>query len=322
MATVRLSRLIRLITLVQSGQAKSPDHLADELGVSRRTVFRDLDLLKQAGVPCYFDDEGSGYRVAERYFLPPVNLTIQETLGLLMLGKTAESSRDQPLGVPAVSAIRKLISAVPEPMRSACVDVMDHVSIRPSARVPGDLETRYHQVLQACIDEGRVCSIDYRAARANQDEPIVLHPYALHFAARAWYVFGYAEAYGEVRVFKLVRLGGIEPLDRRFTAPKRFRVADKIGKAWLLIPEGKVYRIELEFSSRVARNVMEVSWHSSQEQRMLGDGRARLKFEVDGLGEIAWWVCGYADQVRVLRPKKLADRVRDMHRAAAGAYDS
>ncbi|WP_428389863.1 helix-turn-helix transcriptional regulator [Mucisphaera sp.] len=319
MASARLGRLIRLITLVQSGQAKSPDHLADELDVSRRTVFRDLDLLREAGVPCYFDD--AGYKVAERFFLPPVNLTIQETLGLLLLGKSAESMRDQPLGDPAVAAIRKLVSAVPEPMRSACVDVMDHVSFTPSARVPGDAESHFHQQLQTCIDEHRVCILHYQPARADQPEPVEIHPYALHFAARAWYVFGYVKQHKDVRVFKLVRLTDIERTQRKFTPPKNFRVADKIGKAWMLIPEGKIYKIELIFQPRVARNVMEVVWHPSQQQELLKDGTARLRFEVDGLGEIAWWICGYADQARVIKPQKLRQLVADMHTRAAAGYD-
>lgn len=321
MAKSRLSRLLRLITLVQSGGARSPDQLADELGVHRRTVFRDLDLLRQAGIPCFYSG-GDGYRVSERFFLPPVNLTIHETLGLLLLGKAAESNRDQPLGSASVSAIRKLISAVPEPMRSSCVEVMSKVSIHPTARVPGDLETRYHRILQSCIDEGRVCSIQYRPVRGDEDLQLELHPYALHFAARAWYVYGWTARFGEVRVFKLVRLSAIEMTESRFTPPKDFRIADKIGKAWLLIPEGKIYRIELRFSPRVARNVVEVSWHSSQRAEFHADGSATLHFEVDGLGEIAWWICGYADQVRVVRPKKLATRVCDMLRNAVMLYDA
>ena len=47
---------------------------------------------------------------------------------------------------------------------------------------------------------------------------------------------------------------------------------------------------------------------------------AVLKFEVDGLNEIAWWVCGYADQVMVVKPKKLGEIVAKMHRDAAGQY--
>ncbi|QDU71141.1 helix-turn-helix transcriptional regulator [Mucisphaera calidilacus] len=321
MAGTRLPRLLRLITLLQSGQAQNPDQLAEELGVHRRTVFRDLDLLRKAGIPCFFD-QGDGYRVAERFFLPPVNLTIPETLGLLLLGKSAEGSRDQPLGSDSVSAIRKLISAVPEPMRSACLDVMSNVTVQPSARVPGDVETRYHRILQSCIDEGRICRIRYRPARADEDLELELHPYALHFAARAWYVYGWTPHFDDVRVFKLVRLGGVELTESYFTPPRDFKVADKIGKAWLLIPEGKVYKIELRFAPRVARNVMEVSWHPSQKQSLRRDGWATVRFEVDGLGEIAWWVCGYADQVRVIKPKKLADMVCAMHQRAAAGYDA
>jgi proteasome accessory factor B len=45
-----------------------------------------------------------------------------------------------------------------------------------------------------------------------------------------------------------------------------------------------------------------------------------MRFRVDGIGEIAWWVCGYADQVTVIKPPELRDRVEQMHRDAASLY--
>ncbi len=47
-----------------------------------------------------------------------------------------------------------------------------------------------------------------------------------------------------------------------------------------------------------------------------------MTFTVDGIGEIAWWVCGYADQVTVIKPPELRDRVEQMHLAAAERYEA
>ena len=144
-----------------------------------------------------------------------------------------------------------------------------------------------------------------------------LEPYALHFAARAWYVIGRSRQHREVRIFKLARIRGLEMTGRFFQRPANFKVEDKLGQAWSLIPEGKLYDIELEFSPMVAVNVAEVRWHPSQQQTMLDDGRCRMQFRVDGLGEIAWWLSGYADQVKVVKPVELRRRLRQMHLRAA-----
>ena len=63
----RISRIIRLLTTLQSGHAYPPDELTQLLGVSRRTVFRDLSELSAIGVPYHFDSKAGGYQIAVSY---------------------------------------------------------------------------------------------------------------------------------------------------------------------------------------------------------------------------------------------------------------
>jgi proteasome accessory factor B len=311
----RLPRLLQLVTLLQSGRAKSVADLTAELGVSRRTLFRDLNALEHAGVP-YYHDPATGYRIAASYYLPPINLTVPEVLGLMLLAKGAAAQRKRPLLGPALSAISKLASTVPEPIRSACAEVMDRVSIQHPAQADGDGESRHYTLLQRCIDEGRACRVSYTSPTDGADT-FRFDPYVLHFCSRAWYVIGYSHRHEEDRMLKLVRIGDLEALNVRFDKPPAYRAADKLGQAWQMIREDKLYDVELEFSPLVATNVSEVRWHESQRHEIFSDGRCRMRFRVDGLREIAWWICGYADQVRVLKPTELRAKVRNMYAAAA-----
>ena len=149
----------------------------------------------------------------------------------------------------------------------------------------------------------------------------VMNPYLLHFVNRAWYVFGYTDVHDEVRMLRLARFIELEVPEDPFTPPDNYRAEDKLGSAWRLIPEGKEYKVVLEFTPRVATNVNEVRWHASQSHEILDGGRCRMTFTVDGIGEIAWWVCGYADQVTVIKPPELRDRVEQMHRGAMEQYE-
>jgi len=320
MSISRIHRLLQLITMLESGKARSTQDLMSKLGVSRRTLFRDLKVLQSAGIPYYYDS-ALGYRIARSFFLPPINLTVPETLGLMLLAKLASHRRGWPLNDSAMVAISKLTATIPDPIRSACDDLMANVSVNPGAEEIDDRGNRFYPDLQRCIDEGRVCRIEYRSPVEPGPFECDLKPYALHFAARAWYVMGHSDRHGDVRMFKLARMISLEVLKQRFSRPRRFKVQDKLGKAWQLIPEGKVHRVELEFSAKVGMNVSEVLWHRTQTSRMLSDGRCRMSFEVDGLNEIAWWLCGYADQVMVLKPAALRQRVRQMHANAFAQYE-
>ncbi|MGB0768514.1 MAG: helix-turn-helix transcriptional regulator, partial [Phycisphaeraceae bacterium] len=183
-----------------------------------------------------------------------------------------------------------------------------------------DAESRVFSQLQQAVDLGRACRVTYAAVNGEGEQTFEIEPYLLHHANRAWYVFGRTDLHDEVRMLKLIRVVDLVLTDRRFDRPQPYRASSKLGQAWKLMPEGKVYDIEIEFTARVATNVSEVRWHASQTCETLADGRCVLRFKVDGLNEIAWWVCGYADQALVRKPKKLASLVAKMHGDAARRY--
>ncbi|MCC7407755.1 MAG: WYL domain-containing protein [Phycisphaeraceae bacterium] len=315
--TKRIQRLLRLISLLQSSRARSAVDLAVEMNVSRRTLFRDLEVLQKAGIPCYHQT-GHGYRIAQSFFLPPISLTVPETLGLLLLAHTARATGKGPLRQAALSAVNKLLTSVPDPIRTVCAELTQAVSINPTPQ-PGtdaDAEANHYLALHRCIDEGRACRILYESPVEDKPLDCLLEPYALHFSAVSWYVLGKTDVHKQVRVLKLARIRQLEPTPKLFRKPKNFSVQEKLGRAWRLIPEGEIHHVELEFAPKVATNVSEVLWHPSQKSTILPDGRCRMTFDVDGLSEIAWWLCGYADQVRVIAPPALRQRVAQMHKQA------
>ncbi len=320
MGVDRVHRLLRLITVLQRDEPNTTAGLLKELGVSRRTFFRDLKLLQEAGVP-YHHDKAQGYQIDKSFYLPPINLTVTETLGLMLLGKSAATQRGRPMVAPALSAIYKLIATIPDPIREACSELMANVSIATDPAPASDLESRYHTVLQRAIDQGRTCRIVYQSPVETDGLHALLNPYLLHHVNRAWYVLGYTDVHDEVRMLKLVRFIEVEPTDEPFDKPENFRIEDKLGAAWRLIPEGKEHKIVLLFSKKVATNVSEVLWHKSQQHKILDDGRCEMTFTIDGINEIAWWLCGYGDQVLVVKPPELRDRVEAVLRSALKQYE-
>jgi len=79
-----------------------------------------------------------------------------------------------------------------------------------------------------------------------------------------------------------------------------------------MIPEGRIYNIKLRFLPKVANNVTEVQWHSTQKVTRNCDGTATMEFRVDGLREISWWILSYGNQVQVLAPKTLRKKILEM----------
>lgn len=321
MPSDRVNRLLQLITLLQTRTGWDAKSLALELEVSTRTLFRDLNTLEQAGIPCR-SDEGGGYRIQQGFFLPPVSLTTAEIMGVMQLTRFVAQHRERPFHAQALSAIYKLISAIPDPLRSTVGQMLAQISTSPDAKLHGTGELRYFTQLQQAADLCRACKVVYTSPVEDGDLTFELEPYRLHHANRAWYVFGRTDLHNEVRMLKLIRIGELTLLTRTFEKPPGDAVQKKLGNAWRFMPEGQEHIIELVFSPRVATNVSEVRWHSTQSHKLLPDGRCVMTFRVDGLNEIAWWVCGYADQVEVRKPARLREIVARMHLSAAALYDA
>ena len=315
MSISRIHRLLRLITMLQGRQRYTADELAQELEVSRRTIFRDLNMLEMARIPYYFDQERGGYRISRHFFLPPINLTLTEALSVLILTGRLRGTAGLPLLSHGAKAAMKVESALPETIRRHVGSIIDrlHVSLGPVSRHEG-LDPVFDDLTGAIVDN-RVCRMVYISFHERKQLTLNVHPLRLAFLGRAWYLIAYSVRHGEVRTFKLGRVRKLTVTDRTFPKPDDEDLANHFGQAWRMIPEGTLYDVHLRFEPRTAGNVAEVKWHESQVVEWNDDGSIEFKVTVDGLGEIAWWILGYGDQVEVISPPALRRKIAQTARA-------
>jgi predicted DNA-binding transcriptional regulator YafY len=308
MKTSRISRVVKILTTIQSNQSYSPNELAKLLQVSRRTVFRDLRELQKVGVPYFYDPKGGGYRVEPKFFLPPIDLSLQEALSLCLVINKVRRHLPVPFKNSAVMAALKVENNLPVTIKDYCRIALRHVSIQPDASVPMQQLDKVFSQLQQAIIKNRKVRLRYSSLYEGKEITTDLSPYHLMYHSRAWYVLGHSSLHKSVRTFKLNRIKTLETLNRGFLEEK-FDVDGYLGRAWSMIPEGRIYNIRLRFLPKVATNVSEIHWHSTQKVSHNSDGSVTMEFRVDGLGEISWWILGYGDQVQVLAPAALRQRV-------------
>jgi proteasome accessory factor B len=305
----RISRIVRILTLLQSHQSYSADQFAQLLGISRRTFFRDLNELSAIGVPYRCDPKNRGYSLDPAFFLPSVDLTLQEALSLLLLVHKGRTHLPIPFKNSALLAGLKIENNLPPNIKNYCSATLKGVSIKPDRHAPMEMLDNIFALLQEAIRKKRKVKLLYHSLYDSGDISLTLSPYHLMYNHRAWYVIGGSSLHKSTRTFKLNRIKDLQLLGKCFTGGEKFDIGEHFGKAWSMIPEGKIYNVKLRFAPKVARNVAEVRWHATQELQWADDGSLVAEFRVDGLGEIAWWVLGYGDQVQVLAPQALRKKV-------------
>lgn len=102
----RISRLIAILTQLQTKKILTSTTLAEKFGVSTRTIFRDLKALEQAGVPLV-TEEGKGFSLMEGYKIPPVMFTENEANALVTAQQLVLKNRDSSLIKEYTGAIIK-----------------------------------------------------------------------------------------------------------------------------------------------------------------------------------------------------------------------
>jgi len=306
MTLSRITRLLKLIGLLQSGRGYNAHALAQECGVSRRTIFRDLDVLRLAEVPLQFDPVEQHYRIPGLSFLPPTNFTPDEALSLLVLCYNLGTSSGIPFHAPAHSAALKLESALPERLRQYLREATSAVHLRLNATTRSAGAAPFYQQLIDAIAQRRCVRIAYDNFSDGKVFSTRLSPYRLLFSRRSWYVFGRSSFHRQTRTFNVGRITKLKLLDERFQFPRGFSIERQLRNAWHLIPEpGPDQKVVVRFEKMVARNVAEVAWHKTQRLVWRDDGRLDFHVTVSGINEISWWILGYGDQAEVIRPAAL-----------------
>jgi predicted DNA-binding transcriptional regulator YafY len=310
-----------LIGLLQGGRGYNTNALALACGVTRRTIFRDLDLLRLLGVPLRFDEQQQGYRIPGACLLPPTNFTPEEALSLIVLCHELGSGSGLPFLGPARTAALKLESSLPARLRDQLREVTAALRIQPPPSNPlVGCKPVYEQLLDAAANRRNV-RVRYNSLTEWQEIVTRLSPYALFFSRRSWYVVGRSSLHRAKRTFNLGRIVKLEVLDDRFQIPRGFSIDRYLGNAWHMIPEkGRDREVVVRFSKLVAQNVAEVHWHKTQRVEFREDGSADFRVTVSGLNEISWWILGYGDQAEVIEPPELRRMIADRARRMVAKY--
>jgi len=316
----RISRLLELLSLLQAGR-QNADSLAQACGVSRRTVFRDLQTLRETGLPLEYDDQRRTYSLHRAVYLPPTNFTAEEALALVVLCHELGDDRRLPFYGPARRAAARLQASLPARLQEQLRDVAGTIEIRLAPANPLAEHVGYYQQLVDAAAARRAVRITYGSLTEWRDIQTKLCPYRMLFSRRSWYVIGRSSLHRQTRTFNVGRIRSLEALDETFRVPRNFSIDRYLGNAWHLIPSGRDCAVRIRFAKLVAQNVAEVLWHKTQQLVWNADGTLDYCVTVAGLEEISWWILGYGDQAEVLAPQELRQIVAERARKLLTRYD-
>jgi predicted DNA-binding transcriptional regulator YafY len=215
---MRASRLLSLLLLLQNRGLLTGQQLADELEVSIRTIYRDIDALSASGVPIYGEGGPTGgYRLVAGYRTRLTGLTGAEAESLFLSG-VPEAAAELGLGAMLSAAELKLLAALPEPLRDRAGQLRQRFHLDVTGWFRSAEPTPHLAAVADAVWSQRRVRVEYE--RWSGQITRTLEPLGVVLKAGVWYVV--AHAGGQVRTYRASQLLTLESLDEPFDRPLDF----------------------------------------------------------------------------------------------------
>lgn len=294
----RIDRLFHILLILQRKKLVRAADLADEFGVSKRTIYRDLTALGEMGVPL-IPMPGEGYSLVEGFYMPPLSFTSEEAQALFLGVRMLASQSSGKLAKTAEVALEKIAHILPHESK---VNVQQLVEIIHFYLLPKkfDLDQPYLLQLQQAIKQHRTVHIHYHSQAHNERTERVIEPHYLTYSEGVWYVDGYCRLRKDSRSFRLERIEHLKMLTETFVRHE-FSASST-----------QPIDVRVRFEAEVVRWVRERQHYAYWQDEMVCENRdVVMCYRVSRLDEIRSWLLGWGTNVEVLVPSELRQQIRD-----------
>ena len=275
---MRASRLLSLLLLLQTRGRMTAQQLADELGVSVRTVYRDVEALGAAGIPLYGDaGHDGGYQLLGGYRTRLTGLTAAEAEAVFLSGLPGPAA-ELGLGSVLAAATLKLRAALPASLRENASRLSERFYLDAPGWYHLPEDTPHLPAVASAVWDRQVIQVTYRRWKEPTEVTRRLEPHGLVLKAGTWYVVARCDE--AMRTYRVDQIVAATPCDCSFTAEPGFDLAGY----W------HSYLTEFHQQLHTAHAVIRLSGAGVRRMRHLLSAAAVTAVETTGIADADGWV--------------------------------
>lgn len=320
----RTERFYRIEQLLHDRKAVHFDELLAALEVSRATLKRDLQYLRdRLNAPIVYDREANGYRFdapagqASRFELPGLWFNASEIHALLMMRHLLEEVQPGLLG-PHIAPLQTRLQSLLGSRDDAPEDVAERVRIVHAAKRRTDLK-HFEVIAASLLKRRRLLIRHWNRGRDEETEREVSPQRLVHYRDN-WYLDAWCHLRDEIRSFAVDAIRHAEPVERKAKEVAKKQLDATVGAGYGIFSGEKVEWATLRFSPAAARWVAAEQWHPRQKARFDEAGRYLLELPYSNPTELVMDVLRHGAGVEVLAPEALRQRVKDELGKALARY--
>jgi len=307
----QVTRQWQLIRLLTGKYGRTLAQLRSELGVTKRTVQRDIADLERAGFPVISEDRNGTvfWHFMEGFHAEgQVALTLTEQMALYFSKGMFQPLRGTPMYEALESAMQKIGSGLPAQSFEFLHGLDKAISVSDGRGKDYTKSKSVIESLTQAIFHHYTIRFQHRAARYKDFVEHEVNPYRLWYVNSGLYVVGFDKSKQDLRVFAVERIQSVVVSNKRFEVPSGFDFEAFKQTAFNMI-WGDPQEVKIEFSAAQATYIRERTWHQSQKIEQQRDGSVVLTLHVADLDEVKRWLIGFGSEATVLVPGSLRDQI-------------
>jgi proteasome accessory factor B len=318
---VRWRHVLRIDEEIRAGRAPNCRQLAGELELSRRTILRDIDFLKNdLGAPIEYDAGRGGYVYTQpNWVMPSVRITEGELFALMVAERALEAYQGAPWREKLAKVFDRIAASLPDRVEIAPRELLSRVTFEPGATAA--VEPQVLTDVAEAVSANRVLELTYRPLGSTHPRCYTVDPYLLRRARGAWYLVARDRRSGNVPLFHLSRIESVRPTGGTFDYDEAgFDPKAYFASTFGVYQTSTRYHVVVELSGWAAQLVRERLWTPTQRLKDLPAGRLRFEADASHLDDVWPWVLSWGAEARALRPKELVAIVAEQAKALARQY--
>ena len=323
----RTERFYKIEMLIRSRGSVSFVELMDELGVSRATLKRDLDYLRERmDAPIVYDRFVNGYSMQPdardarqlRHELPGVWFSEREIHALLTMHQLIQGLDEGGVLARHLQPLLDKLHGMLGASDAEAGELMKRVKIMSAARRP--VAGRHFELFGSAITHRQRVQMQYYVRSRREQTDRVVSPQRLVHWRNTWYLDAWCHTSEALRRFALDAVRSASLLEQRAKDVSLKTIEAALDAGYGVFSGAKVQWASLRFTPEAAQWVQHEQWHPQQKVTLHDDGSLTLRVPYADATELAMDILRHGQQVRVLAPKSLVANVAAQVGAAAAMY--
>jgi predicted DNA-binding transcriptional regulator YafY len=306
----RIDRLSAILIMLQTKRVIKAEEIAQRFEISKRTVYRDIRALEEAGVPIGAE-AGVGYYLTEGYHLPPVMFTITEASSMLTAEKLVEKFTDHSIEKNFKSALDKIKSVLPLSDKDFLETLTPNIAILHQNTSSGnDFANNFLNDIQQALATKKVLKVDYYALYSDElTKDRLVEPIGICYYGFAWHMIGYCRLREDYRDFRIDRIKNLSLTGEKFSSDNKMPLHEFLKG---LYQSNNLEPVVVRFNKSIVSFVEKPRYYYGYVDEKDIDNQVEMHFMIDSMEYIAKWIMMHGNKAEIVSPQKLKDLVRNL----------